>query len=598
MVRLLLAFLFLGVSSESICQKKLSLAAVCSYYGEKTPSSAYAFNSDREAEEALKMITDASGLSPNFTLLAANVPNASALVMYNERYILYNQTFMYNIRQKINYWASISILAHEVGHHLNGHSLQPGGSRPNLELQADKFSGFILAKLGANLDEAQSAIHALIPEEGSLTHPGRSSRLAAIANGWYQANGNTSVTPSPAKRQTVGGYDRSDGSTSVAARSKSDPPRQQPNSANTPRSSGNESKEGKAAVAMLKRNRTFVLNGSGFSYPDGTVVSLIRNGDPSSTQESKIVDGRFVFNIPLNEADLYFVQIAGLNRPIELFLEPGQMNIRPNQTTNGEYEVTGSVVHSDFRDFVRRFLPIVQQTNQLANAINTSQNPASRDSLMIQYQATQANLQAVIDSVVDKKPSSPVTTFILSATYGFNQDPIALERRYNKLDSEQQQSTTGKRLLNLIEESKVGSIGSVAINFTQNDVDGNPVTLSSFRGKYVLVDFWASWCGPCRAENPNVVDNYQRFKNKNFTVLGVSLDREGQKDRWLEAIQKDKLTWTHVSDLKFWNNEVAKLYKVQSIPQNLLIDPNGIIIAKNLRGQDLGKKLCEVLGCD
>ncbi len=598
MLRLLLAVLFLGVSSDSICQKKLSLAAVCSYYGEKTPSSAYTFNSDREAETALKMITDASGLSPNFALLAADIPNAAAVVMYNERYILYNQTFMYNIRQRINYWASISILAHEVGHHLNGHSLQPGGSRPDLELQADKFSGFILSKLGANLDEAQSAIHALIPEEGSLTHPGRSSRLAAIANGWYQANGNTSVNASPAKRQTVGGSGRSDGSTSVATRSKNDPPRQQPNSANTPRSSDNESKGGEAAVAMPKRNSSLVLSGSGFSFPDGTVVTLIRNGDPSPTQEAKIGNGSFVFNIPLREDGLYFLQITGLNRPVELFLEPGQMSIRPNPATSGEYEIVGSAAHNDFQNFARRFVPLVQQANQWANLINISQNPSQRDSLMILYQGVQSNLQAVIDSIVDAKPNSAVTTFILSATYGFNQDPVVLERRFKKLSLAQQQSTIGKQLQTLINDSKVGLVGSEAIDFTQNDVDGNPVSLSSYRGKYVLVDFWASWCGPCRTENPNVVDNYRRFKDKNFTVLGVSLDREGQKDRWLEAIKNDKLTWTHVSDLKFWNNEVAKLYKVQSIPQNLLIDPNGIIIAKNLRGQDLGKKLCEVLGCD
>jgi peroxiredoxin len=112
----------------------------------------------------------------------------------------------------------------------------------------------------------------------------------------------------------------------------------------------------------------------------------------------------------------------------------------------------------------------------------------------------------------------------------------------------------------------------------------------------VLVDFWASWCRPCRAENPNVVKVYNKFKNKNFTVLGVSLDQE--KAAWVKAIEKDKLTWTHVSDLQQWNNAVAQLYRVQSIPQNFLIDPNGNIVAKDLRGEDLEKKLCELLGCN
>jgi hypothetical protein len=210
MKKILSTLIFLPLIS--IGQTKITISSACSYFGEKLPIEVYSFSSDNEAQTSLARITYASGLPTNFKLVAGNVPNACATLKWNasiqgyDRYIIYNQTFMERLKNATNDWAALSILAHEVGHHLSGHSLISGGSRPELELEADKFSGFILAKLGATLQQAQVAINALQLENYSVTHPPKSARLAAIANGWVSAsskstNNNNSSTSSTSKER-------------------------------------------------------------------------------------------------------------------------------------------------------------------------------------------------------------------------------------------------------------------------------------------------------------------------------------------------------------------------------------------------------------
>lgn len=195
-----------------------------------------------------------------------------------------------------------------------------------------------------------------------------------------------------------------------------------------------------------------------------------------------------------------------------------------------------------------------------------------------------------------QNPGSYISMMALEMYSAYGADYADIAPLYEALTPEIKGTDQGKEFGERLPKLKAVALGEMAPLFTEADTAGKMVSLQSFRGKYVLVDFWASWCGPCRRENPNVVKAFNKYKDKNFAILGVSLDRENGKQKWLDAIHKDKLTWTQVSDLHFWKSKEADLYAVRGIPANFLIDPNGKIIAKSLHGFELQDKLAEIFG--
>jgi peroxiredoxin len=286
------------------------------------------------------------------------------------------------------------------------------------------------------------------------------------------------------------------------------------------------------------------------------------------------------------------------NNYFNLILKPDdQIKLTANSNNLlGTYTVEGSeesnvlkkVVNLQMRfsvvsDSINREMQNAQQTQDVNKYMQAS---ASQQGLQMDFQS---RVKAFIN-----ENSSSIAALAVVEQLNPDTDFELFELVANNLKERMGHSPVYQNLAARVESMRKTSPGAEAPDLTFNDPNGNPITLSSFRGKYVLIDFWASWCRPCRIENPNVVKLYDQYKNKGFEIYGVSLDQ--QHDAWVNAIAQDQLTWPQVSDLGGWNSKPSQMYGVQAIPATFLLDPNGIIIAKNLRGEELKQKIAELLG--
>jgi thiol-disulfide isomerase/thioredoxin len=349
--------------------------------------------------------------------------------------------------------------------------------------------------------------------------------------------------------------------------------------------------------AQNQKGPGFEITGTVKGVLENSTVFLTDVNNPPDTLALALVKmGTFVLKGQVPEPSICELNFESAKKRMPVFIGNDKIQVEGNIDELQGLKLTGSSSMDDFVEFQKIFTPYITKINMLGQLQSSAAGISKSDSISRVLTTTIGSAEVLLDQFIEPKKSSYVSPFVLMVFNDVSGDVLLQEKRLNSLSPQVQGGYFGKMLRELIENGKIGAVGTEEIDFTQNDTTGNPITLSSFKGKYVLVDFWASWCHPCRMDNPNVVATYSRFKNKNFTILGVSLDRA--RDPWVRAISEDNLSWAQVSDLKFWNNEVALKYKIRSIPQNFLVDPNGKIVGRNLHGPELQSKLCELIGCN
>ena len=343
----------------------------------------------------------------------------------------------------------------------------------------------------------------------------------------------------------------------------------------------------------------FTINGKFEKIKKGKMYLTIYGDNGPVKDSAEIVKGNFKFKGYVQKpSTAYLTMKDHKDDNLRFYVEPVKMTIRGNGNIIKELEINGSPLNTDDKRLYQYLKPVKEEEEKyyaLYSEASKNKNKTITDSLDELETIMMQRKRSFIKQFVLANPASLRSAMAITENYGYYAEAFEVEPLYNALDASIKSSVNGEAVKKMLDIYKTVAIGQLAPDITQSDTTGKSISLSSLRGNYVLVDFWASWCGPCRRENPNIVKAYQAYNAKGFEIFGVSYDNEKGTAKWKKAIVDDGLTWKQVSDLQGWKNTTSEQYYIKAIPSNLLLDKEGRIIAKNLFGKQLTDKLSALL---
>lgn len=352
------------------------------------------------------------------------------------------------------------------------------------------------------------------------------------------------------------------------------------------------------ALSLAACNTTpkYTINGTVEGEQTGNVLLVKYDGEAMDTlAKSPVADGKFTLTGNVKELTDAYVVFEGKRGATPIFVE----NVEYTATLNPADPTATLIEGSETQNLANQFFAINNASRKIQSqlykdysAAAQAKDEAKMKEIEEEFNKAGEEAEAKENELIKANADTYVAAYVVAQKMG-GLEADELTEKYEALGENAKASAPGKKIADRIQKLSAVAIGQVAPDFTQNTPEGEPLSMHAIKGKVKLIDFWASWCGPCRGENPNVVKVYEQYHPKGLEILSVSLDND--KEAWLKAIEDDQLKWHHVSDLKGWQNEAAQIYAVSGIPHTVLLDENNVIIAKDLRGEELKNKIAELL---